>query len=220
MRAIQALHRLLPERFREGLRDVADATFVERARRCTVRASTGVVDNEYARGRWDYLGGIGEMTRYAIIAGYCKYGGSSSVLDLGCGAGVLRRWLGPPDTIDYVGVELSSVAVEAAEGAWTDARTSFVAADVASYVPDRKFDIIVFNEVLYYFERPDEILSRFASVLKTDGKIIVSLWSSPESRRVWQRSQGSVRVVDEVQVKHQSGVSWQIRFCEPRVSAA
>ncbi|HEU5401877.1 MAG TPA: methyltransferase domain-containing protein [Terriglobales bacterium] len=216
MQAIQAIRKILPD----GIRDLADAAFVSRGRRHIIRTSTRAVDDEYACGRWDYLGSLEEMTRYAVIAGYCRYGGgASSVLDLGCGFGLLRRWLGPPGAVEYVGVELSNLAIEAARVEWTDARTKFVATDAATYVADRKFDMIVFNEVLYYFERPDEILGRFASVLTKGGRFVISLWASPESRLAWRRAHESVRVVDEVQVKHHSGVSWQIRLCEPHISA-
>lgn len=220
MQAYQALQRILPSRLRDGVRDLADAAFAnQRGWRHTNQASMRVVDDEYARGRWDYLENLEEMSRYAVISGYCKYGNDvSSVLDLGCGSGVLRRWLGPVEAIDYVGVDLSEVAIDMASREWTDGPTKFVASDVATYVPDRKFDVIVFNEMLYYFERPGDILERFAASLEENGRYVISLWDAPESRLAWRRSRGSVQVVDEVQTRHRSGVSWQIRLCRPRLS--
>lgn len=221
MQGLEAIQRMFPAGLREGIRDLADAALARRrSRRHTIRATMQVVDDEYARGRWEYLGHLPEMGRYAVIAGYCTYGGDvSSVLDLGSGTGALRRWLHPSELIRYVGVDLSSVAIEAAKREWTDAATTFVAMDVAAYLPDRKFDVIAFNEVLYYFERPDEILRRFTGFLEENGRFVISLWDSPESRLAWRRSRRCVNVVDAVQVRHGSGVSWQIRLCRPRVVA-
>jgi 2-polyprenyl-6-hydroxyphenyl methylase/3-demethylubiquinone-9 3-methyltransferase len=89
--------------------------------------------------------------------------------------------------------------------------------DIAAYKPDRKFDIIIFNEVLYYFEQPGNILERFAGFLEEKGRFVISLWDAPESRLAWRRVRGSVQVVDEVQTRHGSGRSWQIRLCQPRL---
>jgi len=218
MQAYQAIQRILPSRLRDGVRDLADAAFAnQRGWRRTIRASVPVVDDEYACGRWDYLRSLEEMSHYAVIAGYCKHGGDvSSVLDLGCGSGVLRRWLPPSGRIEYVGVDLSKVAIDRAKQEWTDGPTDFIAMDIATYMPDRKFDIIIFNEVLYYFDQPGDILGRFAGFLKEKGRFIISLWDGPESRLAWRRSRGSVTVVDAVQTRHSSGVSWQIRLCRPR----
>jgi len=217
MRAYQAIQRILPSRLREGVRDLADAAFPnQRSWRRTTRASMKRLDDEYARGRWDYLRSLDEMSRYAVIVGYCRYGGDvSSVLDLGCGSGVLCGWLRPLGPIDYVGVDLSNVAIDTARRDWTDGSTNFIVMDIATYIPDRKFDIIIFNEVLYYFDQPGDILGRFEGFLNENGRFIISLWDAPESRLAWRRSRGSVRVVDAVQTRHSSGVSWQIRLCRP-----
>lgn len=218
MQAHQAIQWILPSRLRDAVRQLADAAFVnQRSGRHTIRVSAPVVDDEYACGRWDYLKSLEEMSRYAVIVGYCEnVGDVSSVLDLGCGSGVLCGWLRPLGTIDYVGVDLSNVAIDAARQEWTDGSTNFIAMDVATYVPDRKFDVIIFNEVLYYFEQPGDILARFAGFLGENGRFVISLWDAPESELAWRRSCGSVRVVDAVQIRHSSGLSWQIRLCRPR----
>ncbi|WP_168195531.1 methyltransferase domain-containing protein [Bradyrhizobium sp. NAS80.1] len=214
----QAILQMVPTRLREGVRDLVDTAFAnERSGRLRIRASREILDHEYACGRWDYLSRPEEMTRYAVIVGYCRCGGNvSSVLDLGCGSGVLRRWLHPLP-IDYVGVDLSDRAIETARQEWTDASTRFVATDLATYVPDRKFDLIVFNEVLYYFEQPDQILMHFSTFLEQNGRFVISLWESAESRRAWQRSRDSVQVLDEVKLQHGSGVSWQVRLSRPAI---
>jgi SAM-dependent methyltransferase len=218
MQAYQAIQRIIPSRLRDGVRDLADVVFANhRGWRRTSPASAPVVEDEYACGRWDYLKSLEEMSRYAVIAGYCLHGGDvSSVLDLGCGSGLLRRWLRSVGRIEYVGVDRSKTAIDAAKKEWTDGLTDFVAMDIATYVPDRKFDVIIFNEVLYYLDQPGDILGRFGDFLKENGRFVISLWDDPESQQAWRRSRGRVRVVDAVQTRHSSGLSWQIRLCRPR----
>ncbi|WGR96396.1 class I SAM-dependent methyltransferase [Bradyrhizobium sp. ISRA443] len=217
MQALEMIERMVPGRLRQSARELVDAVFVGRSSRRGVAIAPQRLNRDYETGRWDYLSNLEEMTRYAVIGGYCRYDGTvSSVLDLGCGSGILRRWFSPLETIEYVGVDLSDCAIDIASRAWTDSRTKFVAMDAATYTPEHKFDMIIFNEVLYYFERPEDVLMRFADFLERDGSFLISLWDSADSRRAWQRSQGSVDVIDSVQIKHHSGVSWKIRLCRPR----
>jgi SAM-dependent methyltransferase len=211
------MQRVVASWLRDGVRDLANAVFAnQRGSRQMMHTSRPVGEDEYARGRWDYLKNVEEMSRYAVIAGYCLHGGDvSSVLDLGCGSGLVRGWLRPLGTIEYVGVDRSKIAIDMAKKEWPDSRTDFVAADIATYVPDRKFDIIIFNEVLYYLDQPGDILGRFGEFLEDNGRFIISLWDDPEAQEAWRRSRAKVRVVDAVQTRHSSGLSWQIRLCRP-----
>ncbi|WP_407150712.1 class I SAM-dependent methyltransferase [Bradyrhizobium sp. ORS 86] len=217
MQALDMIERMVPGRLRQSARELVDVVLVGRSTRAGVSIAPQRLNREYELGRWDYLSNLEEMARYAVIGGYCRYGrGVSSVLDLGCGSGILRHWFSPLETIQYVGVDLSDRAIDIASRAWTDSRTKFVAMDVAAYTPERKFDMIIFNEVLYYFERPEDILMRFADFLERDGSFLISLWDSTDSRRAWHHSQSTVDVIDSVQIDHQSGVSWKIRLCRPK----
>ena len=178
-------------------------------------SSADLLDGEYASGRWTYLGSLPEMSRYAVISGYCAGPSSpASALDLGCGSGVLRPWLARAGCASYIGVDLSEAAArQGREAAGDDA--IFVAADVAAYVPDRRFDRIIFNEVLYYFAKPGDILRRYSSFLNPGGLFVVSLWESAEGREAWSRASGAVRLVDEVRLQNGSGVAWRVRLCAP-----
>ncbi|WP_158226513.1 class I SAM-dependent methyltransferase [Bradyrhizobium sp. UFLA03-84] len=216
MQALQVIERIVPDRLRQGARELADAVFVRRPPGRDVGRTPQPLNQDYETGRWDYLSNLEEMARYAVIDGYCRHNGSiSSVLDLGCGSGILRQWLNSHEIIDYVGVDLSDYAIGIARRKWADPHTRFVAMDVASYTPDRKFDMIVFNEVLYYFPYPEDILMRFAAFLEKDGFFIISLWDSSDSRRAWQTARSNVDVIDSVQMRHRSGVSWNVRKCRP-----
>jgi 2-polyprenyl-6-hydroxyphenyl methylase/3-demethylubiquinone-9 3-methyltransferase len=216
----EAIQLILSAQLRNSGHGLVDATFAkQRIMRRIGRDPSRAVDDDYLRGRWNYLADLQEMARYAVIGGYCRHSGNvSTVLDLGCGTGILRRWL-PKEEFSYVGVDISNLAIEAARRDWTDTGTTFVAMDAASFRPDCKFDAIIFNEVLYYFEHPAEVLTSFAAFLEKNGRFVISLWDSADSRLAWRRSRGSLEVVDEVHIRHGSGLCWHIRLCKPRVRA-
>ena len=65
-------------------------------------------NNSYQLGNWDYLNSATENTRYSILTHWIqKYSCSRSVLDLGCGDGILCTHLGALN--EYLGVDVSPV---------------------------------------------------------------------------------------------------------------
>jgi 2-polyprenyl-3-methyl-5-hydroxy-6-metoxy-1,4-benzoquinol methylase len=196
-----------------------------------MRASKTKLDDEYASGRWDYLADMREMPRYCVISGFCEtIQGAGAILDLGCGEGVLHNWLYSKNDLNYVGVDLSLVAIEKAESHFTSETTGassiitntpktdvtqFICADIADYIPDRKFKAIVFNEVLYYFDKPDEVIARYANFLEPDGRFVISLWDSAESQAAWQRLKHTITVTNEVYLRNGEQTAWRVFLCKP-----
>ena len=183
--------RSLIRRMPSGVRKVAAISVASllgvQRRNYVLPSSTEFLNDQYACGSWTYLGSVDEMPRYAVIAGYCSsYAAARSVLDLGCGEGTLARWLLRNDLDRYVGVDKSEVAIDNARSEFGNTG-EFIASDIAEYVPSEKFDTIIFNEVLYYFEKPSEILRYYSQFLARDGYFIISLWDSSESELAWRR---------------------------------
>lgn len=172
-------------------------------------------DAQYAQGEWDHLAGLSELAHYAVIVGYgtfLKPGGS--VLDVGCGEGVLHtRWL-PHGYSRYVGLDISEVAVQKLADR-TDDRTEFLAADADTHTPDGRFDVIVFNESLYYLNDPMASLARYATALNPDGVIIVSMFQgSRRSRAIVGAVRREHHVVDSTRTT-QGATSWDCVVIRP-----
>src|SRR3982750_1762423 len=127
-------------------------------------------DKQYANGEWKRLEHISELAHYSMIAGYSSFFHESpAILDVGCGHGVLQRKLAGKYA-HYTGVDSSSETIGQAES-HSDERTRFLVADATAYVPDRSFDQMVFNEILYYMAKPGDLIAHYLPYL--DRKSVV-----------------------------------------------
>lgn len=170
---------------------------------------------EYSSGRWTYLDGINQVARYSVIAGYIfhfKPGGS--VLDVGCGEGVLHKRLAPYGYGRYLGIDCSDEAISRTISR-QDAKTHFVCADALSFTPNQAFDVIVFNECLYYFENPLEVLRRHEQYLASDGICVVSMTCIESTAKIWKMLDSSTAIEDEIRLWHRSDRSWVIKVLRP-----
>ncbi|MBK6914256.1 MAG: methyltransferase domain-containing protein [Ignavibacteriales bacterium] len=88
--------------------------------------------------------------------------------------------------------------------------------EISSYEPDQRFDMIVFNESLYYFDKPIEVIKKYKNFLSKDGKIIISMWDNKErNNKLWKDVDRSFKVVDDLRLqKIQRKSSWVIKVIE------
>lgn len=96
--------------------------------------------------------------------------GGKDVLDVGCGFATTSQYI---QTLGnrVVGVESSPDAVKVARARIGDV----VEADLREFETDRKFDAIIFADVLEHLPWPIGVLQRYTSMLKEGGSVIVSL---------------------------------------------
>jgi 2-polyprenyl-3-methyl-5-hydroxy-6-metoxy-1,4-benzoquinol methylase len=175
-------------------------------------------ENEYSSGRWSYMKGVHELARYSVIVGYYGFfrpGGT--ILDVGCGEGILQQKLAPLGYHRYLGIDVSANAITKA-GIHGDSRTEFRHTDIESFVPDQKFDTIIFNEVLYYFPDPVDIVRRLADSLAPGGIMIASIWTSPCARRrslqIWRLLDSIVEIIHSTTAA--SREIWTIKVLRPK----
>jgi 2-polyprenyl-6-hydroxyphenyl methylase/3-demethylubiquinone-9 3-methyltransferase len=136
-------------------------------------------DTEFARGRWDVLDTTMDDCVYSRIEKAAKGG---SILDLGCGSGNTPNELGGDSFSEYIGVDISEVALEKAQKR-TEAngraqQCRFFQGDVTAYEPTKQFDVILFRDSIYYIRRPQIVatLMRYAQWLREGGVFIVRIW--------------------------------------------
>lgn len=135
-------------------------------------------DVEFSKGRWDCLDRTPDDCVYPYLE---KYANNGSILDLGCGSGSTGNELDTAVYEHYVGVDISGVAIAKAqerteENRRTD-RNSYRQSDIFSYVPDRRFDVILFRDSIYYVphRQINAMLQRYAQYLEAGAVFIVRM---------------------------------------------
>lgn len=173
-------------------------------------------DAEFARGHWDYLRGSSEIARYGIIASFCHcYSTGGAILDLGCGEGILRRHVNLDHFEHYLGVDLSLDAISKASHRDGDTRTRFEVSDVEAFQPEQRFDVIVFNEMLYYLDDPLAVIRKYQQALNPSGVFVISMFDMLKSRKIWQSLDAEHRLLESSRAVNQGGHSWTVRVYQP-----
>jgi SAM-dependent methyltransferase len=169
-----------------------------------------VWNSEYEAGRWSSLESLEELSRFSVLVGYAahlKPGGA--LLDIGCGEGTLWARSAPYGFAKYVGVDISASAIAKATHRFPhDAR--FISANAEHYLPDDRYDVVVFNEVIYYFDDPLRTVDRYACALKSDGIILLSACTAfAVGVPILKQLKRAYRTIDETRVTHHaSPYSW------------
>ena len=173
-------------------------------------------EHEYGGDRWSYLAGLDEAAHYSVIVGYyalLQPGGS--VLDVGCGEGILQGRLAPHLYRRYLGIDFAASAIERV-AARRDPTTDFQVADATSFTTDQAFDVIIFNESLYYFRDPAAVVERYLEFLAGDGVAIVSMVIARNRIAIWNALAPLVETVDETTVFNRVGVGWTVKALRRR----
>jgi len=168
-------------------------------------------EEQYRTGHWELMRAMDEVARYSVIAGYLhRLHPGGSVLDVGAGEGLLLDHLRPLGISRYLGIDLSEEAVR--QGAHrTDERASLLAADAESYRPGERWDAIVFNECVYYFEDPVGTVLAYRDGLAEGGTLIVSTFRSRRADVIAKRLIDRLPLIEEVAVTNRKG-TWVVRL--------
>lgn len=175
-------------------------------------------NKQFRAGSWDHLDSAPiEKTRHALIALYAThYFPEGRILDVGCGLGTLRDFLSEPQQNAYTGLDLSDVAIGMARAK----AGNFICGDASAFTTTETFQVIVFNEMLYYVDF-EAILGRFLGFLAEDGKLIVSMCKSEQytpGLRAWQYLDKHFRTLESVAVTGTTlsrQFTWEIKVLAP-----
>lgn len=168
-------------------------------------------DAEYSKRQWDYLGNISELARYSIITGYVSHiKPNASILEVGCGAGLLFNRLKYLPYSKYTGIDISEKAIQDATK-FSDEKTIFTTANGANFSDNAGYDIIIFNEALYYFDDCISVLNHYKSMLNVGGYFIVSMVVGDISNSHWKKIEAGLNVIDGVKITNTNGITWNCR---------
>ena len=175
-------------------------------------------NKQFLAGSWSHLDSAPiEKTRHALIALYAShYFPEGKMLDVGCGLGTLRDFLGGPQQSSYVGLDVSDVAIATARAK----AGNFICGDASAFTTTENFQVIVFNEVLYYVDF-EAIIGRFLGFLAEDGLLIVSMCKSEKSTpglQAWEYLDKHFRTVESVALTGTTLaklITWEIKVLAP-----
>ena len=170
-------------------------------------------NNEFSKGKWDYLGkATVERARNSVISGAFALGHAPAgrILDVGCGEGVLADFLNEDQKKLYLGIDLSTSAIAIAKT--KRSKLSFMQADATTFVPPvgLTYDVIVFNEMLYYTDH-SALLQKYSGgdYLSKNGIIVISVWYSNKSdflkNSIFSDAGKILKSVDSIEVSGRQG---------------
>lgn len=172
-------------------------------------------NREYAGGKWESLRSLDEIGRYMAIVGIIQNQFKQPrILDLGCGFGLLAALLKPYGYQKYVGVDISDSAIEAAQTQDLD-DTIFVAEDLDQFESIDEFDVIIFNEVLYYLADPIRILNRLRTNLSSDGLMIVSMVDWNRHGLLWKQINPHFDFIYSTRAQTGQKPPWDVKILKP-----
>jgi SAM-dependent methyltransferase len=193
----------------------------------------GYRDSEW--GDWRGLDSEEQAPRYDLIESWRTMNKpSGSILDLGCGEGLVldRIHQSPSPAMTYCGIDRSAKAIEIARSKIRRPNVEkFICGDIRDFslAENDLFDLILFNEVLYYLPNPNkdpvDVVRQYEKLhLKEGGLIMVSVWHDKLNRKeknelTWRRiseSYGGGQCLCRSSVRKGSSGEWKLGLYLPR----
>lgn len=179
------------------------------------KKSKSAMDDEFKKGKWDYLEGSEEKERYTnIIQLYNKQKPQGTLLDVGCAQGVLYQSFKEDSAgffQKYYGIDISEEAIRIAKNKFPEANFNMLNLETKKL--HNKFDVIVFNETLYYFNWPMKTLQKCVAENLNDGGIfIVSMFNYlGRNDRIWKSITNEYAIIDEATAVNNKNQRWDAK---------
>jgi trans-aconitate methyltransferase len=124
------------------------------------------------------------------------------VLHVGCAGGTLAGEL--PPSVQYLGVDASELAIEAAQSLWGGDDILFEARDIREFDPVGVWDAIVFSGVLSYLTVHKAVaeVRRYSNALSPGGVVAISMVNDVKSRAIWRALRREFQWIDGILWKH------------------
>jgi malonyl-CoA O-methyltransferase len=122
------------------------------------------------------------------LLGLCPDDGVTDILEIGCGTGALTRLL--HDQYKHASLHITDISpamIAHAQSVITACNISWSVMDGEAPTLDKKYDLIVSNMAMQWFENRERALENLRQYLKPDGQIIYSM-PGPQSFRGWHET--------------------------------
>lgn len=152
-------------------------------------------DGVYESGRWDALDRKASADLLAAVRTHARGG---SILDLGCGTGLLASSLPAGSFRRYLGVDVSTEALARAQEKASDC-VAFALGDIEKFDQEDKYDLIVFQESLMYVNPLSRrhILQKYASWLAPEGRFLVTVVQSARFASMLNMIREHYRIIED-----------------------
>ncbi|MGA2936345.1 MAG: methyltransferase domain-containing protein [Syntrophobacteraceae bacterium] len=171
-------------------------------------------DSKYEHGNWTRIAEIDELAHYSVIGGYIIFLKTDcKILDLACGEGLLKTRLCNSYS-RYIGIDTSPAAIRIAKQ-HEDNKSEFMIGAMETFSIDERFHIIVFNECLYYLNKPIKVINAYKKNLEPGGAFIISMHSTENNGKLWKLIDDGFDILDYVSVTNAKGISWIIKVIKP-----
>ncbi|TCD07705.1 class I SAM-dependent methyltransferase [Pedobacter frigidisoli] len=180
------------------------------------RVSKSIWDTQFQSGFWDYLYSADEKLHYQLIAELVKQQSKETkLLDVGCGQGVLYSYLKHNIlSSDYLGIDISDSAISLASASFPESR--FLQVDFDHQDLDEKFDLIIFNESLYYFNQPLRTIEKcIAKNLNEKGALVISMCDFKGHDIIWQKLQTKYQFRSLTEIENDKNQKWRVGVFKP-----
>jgi 2-polyprenyl-3-methyl-5-hydroxy-6-metoxy-1,4-benzoquinol methylase len=167
-------------------------------------------DKQYEKGNWDCLKSPLEQMRFDAVRNCInKYSNKGMILEVGCGEGILQAGMCKHSYLKFAGIDISAIAIQRAAHLM-DGSTEYRTANMESFKPVEKYDIIIFNEVLYYAKNPTQLMERYMEFLNPGGYIIISIFQTKSNSKLMNGIEAKFKSIDEMISKNAVGC-WYCR---------
>lgn len=119
---------------------------------------------------------------------------SLKILEIGCGNGWFSHLMSLIPNTEVIGLDVTIIELEQAAKVFDKENLTFVYADLfeKTALNDEKFDVIVFNSSLQYFENPQELFKIVSRLLNENGEIHIidsPFYKASEIEKAKERTQ-------------------------------
>jgi trans-aconitate methyltransferase len=116
--------------------------------------------------------------------------------------------------LSYLGIDISANAVAKARASFSDA--NFEQLDFDYQNLEGKFDVIIFNETLYYFNKPlDTIQKCIDQNLNVGGYFIISMCDYIGHEVIWQKLKQHFNFLSMEEITNFNQQKWKVGLFRP-----